>query len=147
MKKVIYSCDICGRILDVYNTEICNIKLDMNREALEHTKNIISLDTSSNYHEILDEIYQNSGIEGIIYWLIDWMLFNETEQNFSIYSLNFAIASLYAIIGDSQKAIEYLENSIKIREGSMPQIYNNPDFNIIRDDPRFVALLEQMHLL
>jgi len=125
----------------------CYVKLDMNREALEHTKNIISLDTSSNYHEILDEIYQNSGIEGIIYWLIDWMLFNETEQNFSIYSLNFAIASLYAIIGDSQKAIEYLENGIKIREGSMQQIYNNPDFNIIRDDPRFVALLEQMHLL
>ena len=125
----------------------CYVKLGMNKEAIEYMKNIVSVDTSGNYHEILDEIYQKSGIEGINYWFIEWMLFNETEQYFSIYSLNYAIASLYAIIEDSQKAIEYLENGMEIREGSMPRINNNPDFDIIRDDPRFVALLEKMRLL
>ena len=124
----------------------CYVKLGMNKEAIAYLKNIVSVDTSSNYHEILDEIYQKSGIEGSINWFIDWMLFNETEQYFSIYSINYVIASLYAIIGDSQKAIEYLEKGFEIGEGAMPRINNNPDFNIVKTDPKFISLLKKMRL-
>jgi hypothetical protein len=74
------------------------------------------------------------------------MLFNKTEQYFSIYSLNYAIASLYAIIGDSPKAIEYLEKGFEIGEGSMQRMNNNQDFNNIRTDPRYIELLKKMNL-
>ena len=54
---------------------------------------------------------------------------------------------MYAIIGDSQKAIEYLEKGMELGESIMPRINNNPDFDIIRDDPRFIVLLKEMRLL
>jgi TolB-like protein len=125
----------------------CYLELGMNNNVLEYIKDIVSFDTTGNDHEILDELYQNSGIEGIVPWFINWMLLNESNGNFSIHSFNYRIASLYAVIEDSQKAIEYLEKGMEIGEGSMPRIKNNPDFDIIRDDPRFKALLKEMRLL
>jgi TolB-like protein/class 3 adenylate cyclase len=123
----------------------CYVKLGMNNEAVEHIRNIISVDASSNNYELVNKMYQKSGIEGVIYWFINWILLNESKENFMI--SNYWIASLYAIIGDSGKAVEYLEKGFDLREGNLPKINNNPDFEILKTDPKFTALLTKMQLL
>jgi len=37
MKTIIYNCDICGRELDIYTTDICTVKGDRNRKHLNHS--------------------------------------------------------------------------------------------------------------
>ncbi len=124
----------------------CYVKLGMDKEAIGHIKNIVSIEASSNNHELIDKIYQKSGIEGIINWFIDWMLFNKSIKIMSTNSINYRIASFHAIIGNSQEAIEYLERGIEIGEYPMPRININPDFNDLRTDPKFIALLTRMRL-
>ncbi len=123
------------------------VRLGENEKAIEHIKEIIAVYDSKKIHERLDEIYQKSGIEGIIYWLIDWILVNEPAGNFSLSSPNYTIAALYSMIGDTQKACDFLEKSNDSDEASMPQINSNPDFEILRSNPRFIRLLEEMQLL
>ena len=137
--------------INIYNHTMLRIlksyvKLGFNHEAVEHVKNIVSIDDSSNINKLSDGIYQKSGIEGIITWFINWMIYNEQKGNYNIPSVNYYSASLYAIIGDAQKTIEYLEKGMEIGESNMPRINNNQDFDFIRTDPRFITLLKKMEL-
>jgi len=116
------------------------VKLGINNETLEYLKNLVSIDASSNNHELLDKIYQESGIEGIIFWLIDWTIVDKPLK------ASYFIASLYAISGDSQIAIEYLEKALENGDARIPRINNNPDFDFLREDPRFISLLKKMNL-
>jgi len=125
----------------------CHINLGMDREAIKQLMHIISKYPSSNNPELIDKIYQKSGIEGIILWFIEWLQMNESTGYYTITSSNYRLASLYALIGDTQNAIKYLEKSMNIGESSIPRINSNPDFDFIKDDPRFNALLKEMHLL
>jgi len=125
----------------------CYVKLDKDREAIKQIMQMILKYPSSNKPELVDKIYQKSGIEGIISWFIEWIQLAEPTGYYSITSLNYRLATLYALIGDSQNAIKYLEESLRIGESNIPRINNNPDFDFIRDDPRFSAMLKTMRLL
>jgi TolB-like protein/AraC-like DNA-binding protein len=97
--------------------------------------------------EILDA-YNKSGIEGIFRWLID---FNKNNP-IPIEGLNghpFYISWWYAIIGNREESIYWLERTVE--EEYIPRHYfnliaNNPDFDILRDDPRFLAVIEKAGL-
>ncbi len=125
----------------------CYVKLGKDREAIKQLIRIISKYPSSNKPELLDEIYQGSGIEGIISWFIEWTQLDESTGYYTITSSNYRLANMYALIGDTQNAIKYLEKSMKYGESNIPRINSNPDYDFIRDDPRFKALLKEMHLL
>ncbi|RLD61974.1 MAG: hypothetical protein DRI95_13605 [Bacteroidetes bacterium] len=117
---------------------ICYIKLAMNEKAIDHIKGIISIN-ANNDHEMLDKIYQKSGIEGVIYWFIDWNLLNETTDSYTI-------ATLYASIGDSEKAIIYLKKYMETDGNLISWINNDHHFNLLKTDPRFQAMLKEMKL-
>ncbi|MEN8122873.1 MAG: hypothetical protein ABFS35_21215 [Bacteroidota bacterium] len=118
----------------------CYLKLGMNDEAVEHIKNIIAINSSGNNQVLLDNIFHESGMEGVIYWFIDWMLLNKLDNHYHN-------ASLYAIIGDSEKAITYLKKYREVDGNILSWINNNPDFNFIKTDPRFIAMLKEMNLV
>ena len=57
------------------------------------------------------------------------------------------IAKIYASLGDMDKAFEYLEKAYNTREVSgFHMLKVMPDFDIMRSDPRFDALLKKMGL-
>lgn len=126
---------------DNLNIIKCYIRLGRNREAFENIKKFISTDSSIDT-KALDKIYQESGIEGVMHWFVNWMLANKHEQYFN----DIAIATFYAFIGNSQNALNYLEKAFKEGDHRMPNIKNNPDFNSIKTEPRYIALLEKMGL-
>ena len=106
----------------------CYVKLGKDREAIKQLMQIISIDPSNTNPDLLDKIYQKSGIEGIISWFIEWIQLNESTGYYHITSFNYRIASVYALMGDSQNAIEYLEKSMKMEQGGFePPSF---DFNI-----------------
>ena len=117
----------------------CYLKQSKDKESIRQVKAIIARNDSINHDKLFDEIYQKAGIDGIIHLYLDWMLLNKPGQLTTI-------ASFYAIIGDEQKAIEYLEKLVESDQLGKPYINFNPDFNILRTEPRFIALLEKMNL-
>lgn len=55
-------------------------------------------------------------------------------------------ARVYAHFGEKDKAIAELEKSVLARSDEAPRMRSDPEFAILRDDPRYVALVKQMNL-
>lgn len=92
--------------------------------------------------------YSESGIEGIFNWLIDVNM-NRPLPVDGMTGNPFFIAWWYAILGESEQAVFWLEKTLDSR--SVPWHYcnllaTNPDFDILRSDPRFISVLQKLGL-
>ena len=119
------------------------IKLGKDIEALDQLKAIIINIDSNNYDNLLDEIYLTSGINGVIYWYIDWLIKHSSPE---FIDSDYIIARLYAIVGNDQKTLEYLERIIDSNKLQKLYIKREPDFNILKTDPRYISMLKEMGL-
>ena len=118
----------------------CYINLGMNKDALMTIKGISSINYSKENDQLLDKIFEESGIEGVINWSIDWMLIDAGRFP------NYVKAQFYGCIGDSQNALKYLENAFENGNIFVSRSNNSSDFRFIRTEPRFIALLKKMGL-
>ena len=57
----------------------CYLKLGQHELVKESIKNFISTDPLINYN-LLDEIYNKSGIDGLLNWFVKWLLINQSEK-------------------------------------------------------------------
>jgi len=112
--------------------------LGLNELAIETIKKFISTDPSLD-NKVLDDIYLKSGIEGSVSWFINWLIEHNSEKGRMI-------AGYYNLIGDSQNALKVLEKDFEEGDPGMPFINSNSDFNTIKTEPRFIALLKKMGL-
>ena len=55
-----------------------------------------------------------------------------------------ALARVYSALGDKDKAFEFLEHSFKKHEIFLLELRNAPEFDNLRDDPRFKDLLKRI---
>ena len=101
--------------------------------------------STSHYADEILDAYNKSGIEGIFTWLIDVNM----NKPIPIEGLNghpFYIAWWYAIIGNREKSIYWFERNMeaeKIPFHYFNLIATNPDFDILRSDPRFLAIIKK----
>jgi TolB-like protein/Flp pilus assembly protein TadD len=56
------------------------------------------------------------------------------------------IAAIYGGLGDNDKAFEWLEKDFQARNGKLPEIRWQLQFDSLRDDPRYKDLLKRMNL-
>jgi adenylate cyclase len=56
------------------------------------------------------------------------------------------LATVYAGLGDKDKAFEWLERDFQTRNGKLGSIRWTVTLNNLRDDPRFKDLLKRMNL-
>ena len=57
-----------------------------------------------------------------------------------------AVAQLYSCLGDYQNALKYLEDAYKNDYIELAFLIRNSDFNAIKTEPRYIALLNKMGL-
>ena len=106
------------------------------------------LPSAGQYSREVMDACNESGMEGIFRWLIDL----NKNNPLPVEGLNghpFYISWWYAILGDREQSIAWLERTMG--EKLIPLHYfnlitTNPDFDILRDDPRFMAILEKAGL-
>jgi hypothetical protein len=94
---------------------------------------------NAKYANIVKEVYDKSGTKGLLNLLIEVELNNSNPSPYRL-------AHLYAFLGKNEEALDYLD---KVMEEKYPQILrinSNPDFDNLRSEPRFVALIEKMGL-
>jgi hypothetical protein len=56
-----------------------------------------------------------------------------------------ALASVYALLGDSDKAFDHINRSIDSREDSFIDLKVSPVWDKIRGDPRFTEMLRKLN--
>jgi DNA-binding winged helix-turn-helix (wHTH) protein/TolB-like protein/Flp pilus assembly protein TadD len=58
----------------------------------------------------------------------------------------YSIALVYAALGDKERTLEWLEKSYQSHDNQMIHLKVEPGWDILRSDPRFISLLQRMHL-
>jgi TolB-like protein/AraC-like DNA-binding protein/Tfp pilus assembly protein PilF len=114
------------------------------RKAVDVLKDIMSMNpTTIKQKEIIETIYEQSGIKGIFRWLIE---IDELEISSKIFTQTFSTAEKYAFLGENEKALELLEKSFDMNIRFMVRLNNNFYFESLHSEPRFIALLNKMGL-
>ncbi|GGW29731.1 helix-turn-helix domain-containing protein [Arenibacter certesii] len=102
---------------------------------------ILELDPkTSQYSPVIAKLYKENGIDEIFKWLID---FDETLNEVNV---PFFMAQKYSFLGEKDKALELLENSLELRIPHIIRIKHNIYFRNLHTEPRFLALLKKMNL-
>jgi hypothetical protein len=106
-------------------------------------KNLVS----AKYADEIPEAYNKSGISGLFVWLIELNMKRPVPDE-GLSGHPFFISWWYAILGDREHAIYWLKKNVEPNMGSyyLSLITTNPDFDILRSDPRFLSIIEQIGL-
>ena len=56
------------------------------------------------------------------------------------------IARCYALVGDTERALDWLERALAARSRSLGNLRSNPAFAALRTQPRFLSVLDKLHL-
>jgi len=126
---------------------IIYIQKRMYDEAVKEFKNMLSINRqdslSQKYVSHVENTYKKSGIEGVISWLID----EGDSLDEDIYYRPFRQAVYNTIMGDKEKAMEWLEQAVELQSSRIPGMSSDPVLDPLRNDPRFTKALKRMGLL
>ena len=114
-------------------------------EAIEAFHQMIDLGNyagKERFLEELDRVYKESGYEG---WTRFTIAMGKTLSS-SNYNQPYYNASLYALIGENDKAFEELETAYEARSYLITTIGIEPSLDSLRSDPRFDELLKKVGL-
>ncbi len=124
-------------------------KLGDGEKATESLQQIVRTSPDAvNSVEEISEAYRNTGIEG----LFTWMTETNITRPIPVFGLSghpFFTSWWYAILGDKENSIYWLERNLEQklkRHAYFDLLATNPDFDILRDDPRFQAIVDKIGL-
>ena len=87
----------------------------------------------------IKEVYNKSGINGIFNWFIE-NKFNKSKPS------SLSLAGFYNRLGKKEEALTYLEKALKENISGFPNINNDLDWDNLRSEPRFQAIIKKMGL-
>ena len=102
---------------------------------------------SAKFADEIPKAYKESGIPGLFIWLIKLNMKRPVPDE-GLSGNPFFISWWYAILGDREHAVYWLEKNMKsnMEFYYLSLIATNPDFDILRSDSRFLAIIEQTGL-
>jgi tetratricopeptide (TPR) repeat protein len=108
--------------------------------ALEALQTIMLSDSllAKNVY-LIKNVYNQSGINGLLKWLIELELDKPNPPSV-------AIARWYVKLDMKDKTLNWLEKAFEEHQPEIPRINNDPDFDNIRSEPRFQAIIRKMGL-
>ncbi len=124
-------------------------KLGKGKEAMHMLQTISKhYQGEVQYSEEIGDAYDKGGIDGLFTWLIDM----NTNRPIPISGMSghpFFIAWWNALIGNAEESIYWLQNTME--SPNRPYAYfnliaTNPDFDLLRDDPRFIKIVDEIGL-
>jgi TolB-like protein len=108
--------------------------------ALSALQKELFLDTLNvNNSNIVLDVYNNSGTNGLWNWIIDSELKTPVPRSV-------VLASYYAKINKKGEALNWLEKAFEDPPPDLPTINNNLDFDNLRSEPRFQAIIKKIGL-
>lgn len=110
--------------------------------ALDELQKILLLDSlTSTSSDVANKVYADSGLNGLIDWLIEFTLVQPKLRRTG------NLAGLYAVSGKKEEAMacieDYLKNDVA---DEIVRIINKRDYETLRSEPRFKAVIDQLGL-
>jgi len=90
--------------------------------------------------EVVREAYEEAGYEEAMRRAGEKLV----ERSETFYVLGTQVASFFAYAGENDRAVEWLQNAFTERETGLVKLQVDPDWDTLRDDPRFQAIVRQM---
>jgi eukaryotic-like serine/threonine-protein kinase len=109
-------------------------------EAVSEWQEMVRLSGNPAEASLLGDAYKTSGYQGFLEAMLDYNLKSPVVSGRPYY-----IASLYARMGKKSEALTWLEKSYAERSGGMVRVKSDPEFEFMRSDPGFVALIKRMN--
>ncbi len=125
-------------------------KLGEGEKAMQELQNLVSrYPDAEGYKQEIQTVFEESGIDGLYHWLID-INENRPIPLDGLFGDSFFIAWWYAILGDQEQTLFWLEKVLE-QERRLYHYFNlittNPDFEFIRENPRFLKVVDEIGLL
>jgi TolB-like protein len=111
-------------------------------ESLAEMKAYYSYMGDREVEEALTQGYAQSGYRGAMRSAADLLAARARKT----YVLSVDVALLYAIAGENDQALEWLEKGLEVRDPVMPYVDAFVEFAPLHDEPRFQYLLRKMNL-
>ena len=116
------------------------LRQNESQKAVDLITDVLKRNSENAQHiENLKEIYRTSGLTGLLKWVIGWEINGNNPDPY-------LLAIWHIFMGNKKQALRYLEEAVEKRMVAIPMINNDPDFNILRSDPKYRALIEKMDL-
>ena len=118
------------------------------RAVAELQKIIRSVPMAESYTAEIRNAYTKSGIPGLFEWLIE-INTNRPVPMVGMSGHPFFIAWWNAILGNREQSLFWLERNMEAKSRLYEYfnlIASNPDFDILRNEPRFLAIIEKIGL-
>ena len=103
---------------------------------------------SDKYENEISDAFNKAGIKGLFSWLIDLNI-NRPVGLEGMNGQPFYISWWYAILGEKEESVYWLKKSSESQYKPyhyFDLITTNPDFDFLRDDSRFIKILEESGL-
>jgi TolB-like protein/AraC-like DNA-binding protein len=103
---------------------------------------------TSHYADEIKNAYNRSGIPGLFTWLTEVNI-NNPLPGPGMNGQPFFVAWWYAILGKKEETLYWLERNMESEMRNYTYfnlIATNPDFDILRNDPRFLAIVNEIGL-
>jgi tetratricopeptide (TPR) repeat protein len=109
-------------------------------KAVEVIQKYLKRDNLNTKHiRTVRKTYTRSGLNGLINWLINWEIKMTNPDPY-------ILAIWHILLGKNEQTLGYLEKAIENRMVAIPMINNDPDFDSLRSEARFQALIKKMGL-
>jgi TolB-like protein/AraC-like DNA-binding protein/Tfp pilus assembly protein PilF len=101
-----------------------------------------------NFENDIKEFYKKRGISGLFEWLTEVNI----KSPIPVVGLsgdNFFVSWWYAILGNREKSLQFLEKNMESQSRNYTffnLICTNPDFDILRNDPKFIRIVDEIGL-
>ena len=124
-------------------------KLGEGMKAAEELQGILrAASHTSQYDDEIMDAYNRLSVRGLFIWLIEINI-NKPVPAEGLSGHPFFIAWWYAIIGDRENSVYWLERNMEAKR-KVYEYFNliatNPDFDILRGDTRFLEIIDQIGL-
>jgi len=122
-------------------------KLGEGIKAAEELQAIVHAATETGkYDKEIMDAFDREGIKGLFTWLIQKNI-NDPVPAAGLNGQPFFIAWWYAITGNKEESVYWLEKNMETPRRNYTYfnlIATNPDFDILRNDPRFLTIIKKI---
>jgi tetratricopeptide (TPR) repeat protein len=124
----------------------CFQQKNMEKEVVEELGAEMHVSHDEQAAELIQSSYQSTGYQGMLrtLYLTELKQFQQTAKQTYISPL--IQAELYSLLDEKDQAFEWLEKAYRERSSKLTDLKLDPDFDNLRSDPRFTALVRKIGL-
>ena len=124
----------------------CYQQKQMYKEAIDQLIAEMRSAKADDLAQLIRNRYQSSGYEGAIRSIYLTKLQQYHQAAEQIYISPLVFANLYSLLDEKDAALEWLEKAYQERATKLLELKIDPDYDNIRSDPRYTALLKKIAL-